>query len=30
LEESGLGALAFLAVPAWLIWLGVIFWKTGE
>ena len=30
LGESGLGALAFLAVPAWLIWLGVIFWKTGE
>jgi hypothetical protein len=25
-----LGALAFLAVPAWLIWLGIVFWKTGE
>lgn len=30
LGETGLGALAFLAVPAWLIWLGVILWKTGE
>jgi hypothetical protein len=25
LGELGLGALAFLAVPAWLIWLGVVF-----
>jgi hypothetical protein len=25
LGESGLGALAFLTVPAWLIWLGVVF-----
>ena len=30
LGETGLGALAFLAVPAWLIWLGIVFWKTGE
>jgi hypothetical protein len=30
LGEAGLGALAFLAVPAWLIWLGIVFWKTGE
>ena len=30
LGEMGLGALAFLAVPAWLIWLGIVFWKTGE
>jgi len=28
LGETGLGALAFLAVPAWLIWLGIVFWKT--
>jgi hypothetical protein len=28
LGETGLGALAFLAVPAWLIWLGVAFWKN--
>ena len=25
LGETGLGALAFLAVPAWLIWLGLVF-----
>jgi hypothetical protein len=30
LGETGLGALAFLAVPAWLIWLGIVFWKTGS
>ena len=30
LGETGLGALAFLAMPAWLIWLGIVFWKTGE
>lgn len=29
LGETGLGALAFLAVPVWLIWLGIVFWKTG-
>jgi hypothetical protein len=28
LGEMGFGALAFLAVPAWLIWLGIVFWKT--
>jgi hypothetical protein len=28
LGETGLGALAFLAVPAWLIWLGMVFWNT--
>jgi hypothetical protein len=28
LGETGLGALAFLAVPAWLIWLGIVFWRT--
>lgn len=27
LGETGIGALAFLAVPLWLIWLGVVFWK---
>ncbi|NIM92210.1 MAG: DUF4386 family protein [Anaerolineales bacterium] len=30
LGETGLGALAFLAVPAWLIWLGIVFWKASE
>jgi hypothetical protein len=30
LGEAGLGALAFLAVPAWLIWLGIVFWGSGE
>jgi hypothetical protein len=30
LGETGLGALAFLAVPAWLIWLGVVFWRSGN
>jgi len=25
LGETSLGALAFLAVPAWLIWLGIVF-----
>jgi hypothetical protein len=29
LGEGGLGALAFLAVPAWLIWLGTVFWRVG-
>lgn len=28
LGETGLGALSFLAVPAWLIWLGTVFWKA--
>ena len=27
LGETGVGMLAFLAVPAWLIWLGIVFWK---
>jgi hypothetical protein len=30
LGETGLGALAFLAVPAWLIWLGVVLLKTDQ
>ena len=28
LGEAGLGALAFLAVPVWLISLGIVFWRT--
>jgi hypothetical protein len=27
LGESGLGALAFLALPVWLIWLGIVLWR---
>ena len=30
LGETGLGALAFLALPAWLIWLGIVFVKSGR
>lgn len=30
LGETGLGALAFLAVPAWLISLGIVLWRSGE
>jgi hypothetical protein len=30
LGETGLGALSFLAVPVWLIWLGIVFWKAGD
>ena len=30
LGETGLGALAFLAVPAWLIWLGIVLWQTRQ
>ena len=30
LGEAGLGALAFLAVPVWLIWLGIVFWRTND
>lgn len=29
LGETGLGVLSFLALPVWLIWLGVVFWRTG-
>jgi len=29
LGETGLGALAFLAMPVWLIWLGIDLSKTG-
>jgi hypothetical protein len=28
LGETGLGALAFLAIPTWLIWLGMLLWKV--
>jgi hypothetical protein len=30
LGEAGLGALAFLALPARLIWLGIVLWQTGQ
>jgi cytochrome b561 len=30
LGEQGIGALAFLAVPTWLVWLGVVLWKDGS
>lgn len=30
LGETGLGALAFLAVPAWLIWLGIVLLKANR
>jgi hypothetical protein len=30
LGETGVGALAFLALPAWLIWLGIALWKRGS
>ena len=30
LGEMGLGALGFLAIPVWLIWLGIVLWKTGK
>jgi hypothetical protein len=30
LGEAGIGALAFLIVPLWLIWLGVVFWKISR
>jgi hypothetical protein len=30
LGETGLGALAFLALPAWLIWLGIVLSRTGR
>jgi len=28
LGELGLGLLAFLTVPAWLVWLGVVLWRA--
>ncbi len=30
LGEFGIGSLAFLAVPAWLVWLGIVLWKEGN
>jgi hypothetical protein len=30
LGETGLGALAFLFVPVWLVWLGIVLWKTAD
>jgi hypothetical protein len=30
LGETGLGALAFLLMPVWLIWLGILLWKTNS
>ena len=30
LGETGLGGLAFLAVPAWLIWLGILLSRIGQ
>jgi hypothetical protein len=27
LGELGIGALAFLLLPAWLIWLGIVLWR---
>ena len=30
LGETGLGTLAFVAVPAWLIWLGVVLWRSSS
>ena len=29
LGELGIGALSFLAMPAWMIWLGVVLWRAG-
>lgn len=30
LGETGIGALAFLALPAWLIWLGIVLLRAGR
>ena len=29
LGELGIGALAFVALPVWMIWLGVVLWRSG-
>ena len=30
LRELGIGALSLLAMPAWMIWLGVVLWRSGR
>ena len=30
LGELGIGALSFLAMPAWMIWLGIVLWRSGR
>jgi hypothetical protein len=30
LGELGIGALSLLAMPAWMIWLGVVLWRAGR
>jgi len=30
LGEFGVGMLAFVTLPAWLIWLGIVLWRTGQ
>jgi len=30
LGESGIGMLSLLAMPAWMIWLGIILWRAGR
>jgi hypothetical protein len=30
LGETGIGVLAFIAVPVWMIWLGIVLWRTGS
>ncbi|MFC2037137.1 DUF4386 family protein [Chloroflexota bacterium] len=29
LGELGIGALAFLTLPVWMIWLGIVLWRSG-
>jgi len=30
LGEQGIGALSLLAMPAWMMWLGVVLWRSGR
>lgn len=30
LGESGIGMLSLLAMPAWMIWLGIVLWRAGR
>ena len=30
LGETGVGVLSFLAMPVWLIWLGIVFWRNSD